>query len=421
MKLKKIQFPGKDDILAKELPRVLDEMIKMEGILEHDEDDDEACFSSPKKVQLQVNERVKHQQALGVQLEEEFLSYVSSGIQEILSKRSSASINTSSSTVVPEPPLVPEAEPLGRESNTPSVDPTPSPSSTPDEVPPPADDSLISTLERGEKETNNDDLYNPMMDNSESDWFKEYADQLVGEPRKMKRIINCYMVSRIIAKKLSPKLAGSADGDFRRKLMKMIILFEQWPYRMAWLMVIVENIQQEISLKQRTNSEKGNPIGKNLTSIISTVFGKEKEEDIMALPLLDVYYRLVQTLIHSPTNAEIELLRDGDAQVFEILLAESVAQLQMKDIASISCGRKDNPGLERSIRPYIFNLQMHMVDKVEKYVDNCMVHVARDNRHEGLESLFGVYQPKNTFFNQDYPTSSSSENSPPVKNDKDTK
>ena len=114
----------------------------------------------------------------------------------------------------------------------------------------------------------------------------------------------------------------------------------------------------------------------------------------MALPLLDVYYRLVQTLIHSPTNASVELQRDGDAQVFEILLAESVVQLEMRDIASVSCsGGEGNRGLERSIRPYVFNLQTHMIDKVEKYVYNCMVHVSKDNnQHQGLQ--FGVYQPK---------------------------
>jgi hypothetical protein len=210
-------------------------------------------------------------------------------------------------------------------------------------------------------------------------------------------------------------LADSQNGDFRRRLMKMIILFEQWPYRMAWLMVIVENVQQELSLKKETNRENGNPIGKTLTSIISDVFGRRteegdfmelQEEEIMALPLLDVYYRLVQTMIYSPPNASVELQRDGDAQVFELLLAESDAQLFVSDIASISCSREGNLGLERSIRPYVFNLQMHMIDKVEKYVDNCLVHVAKDDdqHHQGLQ--FGVYQPKKNFFNQDYPTSS---------------
>ena len=239
--------------------------------------------------------------------------------------------------------------------------------------------------------------------------FNKYAEHLVGEPRKMKRIVNSYSISRFIADKFSPNLAGpAAEGNFRRKLMKVIILFEQWPYRMAWLMVIVENVQQELSLEKELKSN-GNPIGKNMISIISELFPAVKRDEnlIMSLPLLDVYYRLVQTLIHSPINASVELQRDGDAQVFEILLAESgIAQLEMRDIASISCGGSEgNQVLERSIRPYVFNLQMHMIDKVEKYVDNGMVHVAKDtNQHQGLQ--FGVYEPKKSFFHQDYPASS---------------
>ncbi len=159
--------------------------------------------------------------------------------------------------------------------------------------------------------------------------------------------------------------------------------------------------EMERSLKKRPNRENGNPTGSNLTNIISNVFETVEEEEIMSLPLLDVYYRIVQTLIRSPTNANAELLRDGDAQVFEILLAETDAQLEVKDIASISCGRQDTPGLEKTIRPYVFNLQMHMIEKIEKYVDNCMIHAAEDNEQQGLK--FGIYQPKKTIFNQDYP------------------
>ena len=189
------------------------------------------------------------------------------------------------------------------------------------------------------------------MDNFESDWFETYADHMVGEPRKMKRITNSYMVSRIIAKELSPNLFNSKGSDFRRKLMKMIILFEQWPYRMAWLIVIVQNLQQELSLKER-NRNNGNPIGNNLTSIILNLFQKEKEEEITALPLIHVYYQLVQTLIHSPEEARAELQRDRDPRGSEILLAESDALLVTKDIASISCGGVSSG----TLRPYLFNL-----------------------------------------------------------------
>ena len=46
----------------------------MKGILEHN-DDDEACFSSPRDVFEKVKSKVESQEVLGDQLEEEFLSY----------------------------------------------------------------------------------------------------------------------------------------------------------------------------------------------------------------------------------------------------------------------------------------------------------------------------------------------------------
>ena len=50
---------------------------------------------------------------------------------------------------------------------------------------------------------------------------------------------------------------------------------------------IVQNVQQDLTIKEERNRENGNPIGKNLTSIISQLFGKEKEGEIMELALMD--------------------------------------------------------------------------------------------------------------------------------------
>jgi hypothetical protein len=71
--------------------------------------------------------------------------------------------------------------------------------------------------------------------------------------REKLNIVNSYMVSRYVAKET--KRSG-VDKVFSKKLFKLIILFEQWPSRMAWLMVIVENLQQEKSIHGHKGKRK---------------------------------------------------------------------------------------------------------------------------------------------------------------------
>jgi hypothetical protein len=39
-----------------------------------------------------------------------------------------------------------------------------------------------------------------------------------------------------------------SDSVFYKKLLKFTILLEQWPYRMAWMLLVVENLQQEMEI-----------------------------------------------------------------------------------------------------------------------------------------------------------------------------
>ena len=102
-----------------------------------------------------------------------------------------------------------------------------------------------------------------MVSQQELQWFKDYSNVFEGNPRKMKRIINSYMVSRYVAQRL--KVNQNRGNDlFYKKLLKLIILFEQWPCRMAWILAVVKNLQREIKL---SNLEGRFPIGNSLSSI----------------------------------------------------------------------------------------------------------------------------------------------------------
>ena len=70
-----------------------------------------------------------------------------------------------------------------------------------------------------------------------------------GKARSMTRIINIYNLARFLA---DNHLKQEAITDsFRKKLLKVIVLCEQWPYRMSWLLQIAEDLMQESVLKDK--------------------------------------------------------------------------------------------------------------------------------------------------------------------------
>ena len=95
----------------------------------------------------------------------------------------------------------------------------------------------------------------------------------------MKRIVNSYMVSRYIANKMKPGIPS--DSVFYKKLLKFTILLEQWPYRMAWMILVVENLQQEVEIENRTRTtctakrarRSSIEIGESLTSLFTKLLG----------------------------------------------------------------------------------------------------------------------------------------------------
>uniref|UniRef100_A0A7S3VFJ7 KAP NTPase domain-containing protein n=1 Tax=Chaetoceros debilis TaxID=122233 RepID=A0A7S3VFJ7_9STRA len=88
-----------------------------------------------------------------------------------------------------------------------------------------------------------------MANDDENRWFCKLSKFLVDRPRAMTRFVNLYMISRSIAKrKLGEK---PMSLTFQKKLMKSGLLFESWPYRMSWIVQIIEDVlEEEASEKQ---------------------------------------------------------------------------------------------------------------------------------------------------------------------------
>ena len=94
-------------------------------------------------------------------------------------------------------------------------------------------------------------LYEKMMqfDIDEVNAFKDFSRYLSPNPRKIKRITNEFRCVRLLAELDTDKMVDSneiklIDKEFRRRLLAWIILIEQWPVRMAWIIQILEDDEQ---------------------------------------------------------------------------------------------------------------------------------------------------------------------------------
>ena len=224
-------------------------------------------------------------------------------------------------------------------------------------------------------------LFPSLATSEELKWFSEYSEYFIGRPRKIKRIINCYMLSRYVANALRSDNNSihlvATTSIFYHKLLKLIILLEQWPYRMAWLLLVVENIQQEFEMKANepnTTSERLN-IGDTFISLIAKTFGSSKSHSMEGcedLALFDIYDHFVQVLMHSSPDSVEQLQRDGDPQVFEQMLLHGDAALTLK-LKDISTPEKKGGSSQDTLRRYVFNLQTHTIEKVALEVENCLL------------------------------------------------
>jgi hypothetical protein len=66
--------------------------------------------------------------------------------------------------------------------------------------------------------------------------FDSFANFLSANPRRIKRIVNIYRIARLLAPDLS--------HENREVLIKWVILSEQWPFRISWLLEEIENDDQ---------------------------------------------------------------------------------------------------------------------------------------------------------------------------------
>jgi len=105
-------------------------------------------------------------------------------------------------------------------------------------------------------------------------------------------------------------------------------------------------------------------------------------------------------LILSHNNSSDEMRREGDPKVFEMFLADDDDNL--KDLLKLSdiIPRDYEQVLEERItlRPFVFNLNTHMLEKISMFMDERIIHIRK--KEEGGGKWFMFCQSKKEYYKE---------------------
>eukprot|EP00984_Skeletonema_dohrnii_P014031 scaffold5864_cov93-Skeletonema_dohrnii-CCMP3373.AAC.9 len=218
-------------------------------------------------------------------------------------------------------------------------------------------------------------LYVPMLNENDRRCLEDFIPFIDGNPRRMKRIINVFNVARRITelqRKVSPQLTA--------KILKMVILLEQWPYRMAWLLQLIEDINQMSTHRvedSRMNQFLEECLGRRED-------GKSWWDMICGVGILQVYRRIVcELLLMSKVDSSNMVTKDSDPQLFEGLLqcngndelssSEEPYAIIVQDMRPLGCNMEGGE-YETCLRSYMFNMPQAITDKVSVMMNKALMN-----------------------------------------------
>ena len=100
----------------------------------------------------------------------------------------------------------------------------------------------------------------------EREALKECVDDIVENPRKIKRIVNIYRFVRLL---LPPNFQE------HRKVIRWILMTEQWPLHTAW---ILEHVENDFSLKGKLSQNKSSNIQDIYQKVKDNIYADEMDE-----------------------------------------------------------------------------------------------------------------------------------------------
>ena len=162
--------------------------------------------------------------------------------------------------------------------------------------------------------------------------FDELSTYLSPNPRKIKRVTNIYRCVRLLS--MDYTMTENERFAFQKKLLPWIILLEQWPVRMSWMLQILEDDEQ-------------------IGGIILTEYGHYS--------LNYIYKTFVENRVYNiRLNSQLEnnlvdryktvLTLDGDPEVFDTFLRSGYCNLTLSDLGTFDVREK------RKLLSYTTNL-----------------------------------------------------------------
>ncbi len=216
-------------------------------------------------------------------------------------------------------------------------------------------------------------LYIPMLNETDRGCLEALMPFIDGNPRRMKRIVNIFNVSRRIAE-LQFEASNPVLTKFTAKMLKMAILVEQWPYRMAWLLQFIEDVKQmsdhgleETGMKNFLTERFGPEGGRwQKWKWFNKVLPDESSwVMICRAGILEVYRRVVCELAMSYAEPSNMGTIDYDPQLFEGLLLcngdDKQYTITVNDLRPLGCNNIKN---ETCLRGYMFNMPQAIPGKV---------------------------------------------------------
>jgi hypothetical protein len=121
----------------------------------------------------------------------------------------------------------------------------------------------------------------------EMEAFEKFSKYISRNPRRVKRIVNIYRLARIITYSDIPPQAA----------IKWVILTEQWPLRIAWVM---QKIEDDIQLQKRISMTS------TLTEVYKSVRGFVQDSKSRHLALLDEDPEMFEAFIKEEPFIRVE-------------------------------------------------------------------------------------------------------------------
>jgi hypothetical protein len=183
----------------------------------------------------------------------------------------------------------------------------------------------------------------PMFSKTERDALDNYYQFLNGNARKLKRIVNIFNVCRSIFDHRIGSLNSIRSSLSTRDILRFVILLEQWPCRMSWLLQSIENIEQTKTFSLDTN------------------FGLTTLEDVKDMDAASYFTKYVDRPMHDYKKSTELLLIDANPRLFLGLLRNKTA-LKVEDFLT------SNDVGHEVLRDYAFNLPSYVKAKVDRHL-----------------------------------------------------